>query len=337
MYLARRLVQNRISYIIRESYREGGVYRSRDLMELGQQPQRYIHYSGSYSFTIDDRIARGLQRQGVEADPFELEKLFYPFLDPLVRQRIEAFADRQRHRRWKPASEETRREILAETHEFDRRRAHFLRFGQVDQRRLNRCATLYRKLRHRSRDELEQHFLRQEWILSPQEYKLYIYAIFDLQRFFTESFAQSMPEALNVDKMDEFFLKQLCRLDRDEKFWQGMERGSRLSEHLVRYVIMYFDYSFASGRGVEEYIRNFIGSRRRYAPPKSGRRVSMSEAATIFGLSRSRISSLTRTELKRLFRQKAHELHPDRGGSHEQFIELSNAYQEILRTKAGKS
>ena len=337
MYLARRLMHNRIIYTIRESFKEGDVYRSRDLMELGLQPQQYILYTGSYSFTIDDRVVRGLEKRGVEPDPFELEKLFYPFLDPVVRQRIESFADRRKHRSWKPASAAQRRQILDETHEFDKRRAHFLRFGQVDQRRLKRCAVLYRKLREKSRDELEQHFISQERILRPHEYKLYIYAIFDLQRFFTESYAHTMPEALSVEKMDEFFIRQVCRLDRDEKFWKGINRGSRLPEHLVRYVIMYFDYSFASGRGLNEYIRDFMGSRRRYVPPKAGRRGSMAEAATVFGMSRSRLSALTGAELKRLFRKKARELHPDRGGSHEQFIELSNAYQEILRTKAGKS
>jgi hypothetical protein len=30
-------------------------------------------------------------------------------------------------------------------------------------------------------------------------------------------------------------------------------------------------------------------------------------------------------------------MHPDKGGSHEKFIELANAYHEILRSKKGKS
>ena len=337
MYLARRPVHNRIHYIIRETFRDGDLYRSRDLLELGEEPRKFIIYSGSYCFAIDERITRGLRRQGVEPDPFELEKLFYPFLDPLVRERIDGFADRQKYRNWKPASAEIRQEILARTHEFDRRRAHFLRFGQVDQRRLNRCAILYRKLLDRSRDELEQYFIGEERVLGPHEYKLYMYTIFDLQRFFNESYAHTMPQALNVEKMDEFFLRQICRLDRDEEFWLGMERGACLSEYFVRYIIMYFDYSFANGLGAEDYIRDFMDSRRRFIPPKAGRRMSMSEAATVFGLTRSELSSLNGAELKKLFRRKARELHPDQGGSHEDFIELANAYQEMLRTKAGTS
>jgi len=164
-----------------------------------------------------------------------------------------------------------------------------------------------------------------------------MYAIFDLQRFFTESYAYSMPEALDGDKLDQYFLKQICRLDSDRTFWEGMQRPDRLPDYLVRYVIMYFDYTFAAGMGMEEYINNFMNSRRRFMPPKSGRRVSMAEAATVFGISRSELNVMSRAELKKLFRTKARELHPDKGGSHEHFIELANAYQDMLRTKAGKS
>ena len=41
-------------------------------------------------------------------------------------------------------------------------------------------------------------------------------------------------------------------------------------------------------------------------------------------------------ELKRLFRKKACELHPDKGGVHDEFIELATAYQELSRTKVDK-
>lgn len=336
MYLARRRVRNHISYTIRETYREGTCLRSRDLLDLGRFPQRFIHYALGAGFSIDDWVVDGLRRCGLDPDPFVLERLFFPFLEPRVRARIESIADRHRHRRWQPVSAEMRQQIVAETHEFDRRRIHFLRFGQTDQRRLNSSAVLYRVLLGKSRDELEQYFLEQEQVLKPWEYKRYIFAIFDLQRFFSESFAPSRPEALDEEKLDEFFLRQVCRLDSDQQFWAGMVRNGRLPEYLVRYLIMYFDYAFPARSGFQEYLRDYMDSRRRFTPPRSGRRVSLSAAATVFGISRAELSALGRQELKKLFRQKARELHPDQGGDHERFIALSDAYQEILRTKAGK-
>ncbi|HER62687.1 MAG TPA: J domain-containing protein [Desulfobacteraceae bacterium] len=336
MYLARRFVRNHILYTIRESYPDGEVLRHRDLLELGRNPQQYIHYADNRAFFVDEKVVDGLKKKGINADPFELEKLFYPFVDAAVRARIDMFADREKHRRWKPASRKLRQRILDETHPFDRRRAHFLRFGQTDQRKLLRSVPLFRVLLDKSRDEIEQYFLHQEMALRPDEYKLYMYTIFNLQAFFTESFAHSMPEALNLEKMDLHFLDRVCALDRDEEFWKGLERGDTLHEYLVRYVIMYFDYSFASGSGWEQYIRDFMNSHRRYTPPKSARRMSMSDAATVFGVSRAELAAMDMKELKRVFRKKARELHPDKGGDHEAFIELATAYQEISRTKVAK-
>jgi len=333
MYLALRFVRSATLYILRESYHEGKVLRHRDLLELGVSPGEFVHYTDRGSFYIDDSIFDRLKEQGVEADPFELEELFYPFVHPDVRFRMGSFADRFRHRSWKPISAAVRQRILDETHPFDRRRAHFLRFGQTDQRQLLRAVSLYKVLLDKSRDEIEQYFLRHEMALRPDEYKNYMYAIFNLQAFFTQSFARSMPEALDPEKMDDHFVEQLCVLHEDPEFWKGFERGEVLHEYLVRYVIMYFDYSFASGSGWERYIRNFMDSRRHYAPPKSSRRMSMSEAATVFGVSRAELSAMSLRELKGLFRKKARELHPDKGGNHEEFIELSTAYQELSRTK----
>ncbi|HHO46927.1 MAG TPA: hypothetical protein ENN06_00470 [Desulfobacteraceae bacterium] len=337
MYLARTLIRHRLHFIIRESYLEGGCYRSRDLLDLGPDPHRYITPTRGGNFALDEWIADSLRKKGAAPDPFELEKLFIPYLDPVVRQRAEMHVDRQAGRAWKPISALMRRKILNTTHEFDRRRVHYLRFGEMDQRRLDRPAAIYRVLLDKSRDEIEQYFLHGELILRPREYKSYVHAIFDLQRFFTESYAHTMPEALNEEKLDRHFIEQVCKLDRDSGFWEGMERDDRLPQYLIRYVIMYFDYGFPAGRGMEDYIRSFMDSHRRYAPPRVGDRVSLSEAATIFGISRSEIASLTRLQFKRLFRKKARELHPDKGGSHEKFIELTNAYHEILRTKKGKS
>ncbi len=334
MYLARRFGPNTILYSIRESYPDGDLFRYRNLLELGTDPQQYIIYGNGRTFVIDDWIADRLSAKGVDVDQFQLEELFYPFVDPALRERIDKFADRAKHRRWKPLSAESKQRILQETHIFDRRRAHFLRFGQTDQRLLSRATSLFQKLHDKSRDEIEQYFLKQEMALRPDEYKNYMYTIFNLQAFFTESFAHTMPEALDSDKMDHHFIDQVCEIHNDDSFWKGYEKGETLDDYLVRYVIMYFDFSFATGTGWEQYVRNFMDSKRRFVPPKSSKRMSMSEVATVFGVSRAKLAQMDIDQLKRLFRKKARELHPDQGGEHEAFIELAAAYQEILRTKA---
>ena len=310
--------------------------RSRNLLELGNNPKEYINYSDNRTYVIDDQIAARLREKGVEADPFELEELFYPFIEPSLREKIDSFADRAKHRRWKPLSKELKQRILAETHLFDRRRLHFLRFGQTDLRQLTKAVTIFKVLLDKSRDEIEQYFLAQEMVLRPNEYKNYMYAIFNLQAFYTESFAHTMPEALDAEKMDHHFIDQVCELHSDEDFWRGFDRGDTLNEYLVRYVIMYFDFSFATGTGWEQYVRDFMDSKRRFVPPKSSKRMSLSEVATVFGVSRAELAKMDLTQIKRLFRKKARELHPDKGGEHEAFIELAAAYKEISRTKVKK-
>lgn len=336
MYLARRFSHNSIQYSIRESYPDGDILRHRDLLWLGTDPQQYILYADTRTYSVDDSIADRLRGKGVEADPFELENLFKPFIDPALREKVDSFANRTRNRNWKPADKKVKQRILEETHMFDRRRAHFLRFGQTDQRQLMRASPVYKVLLDKSRDEIEQYFIGQEMVLRPNEYKNYMYAIFNLQAFFTESFAHTMPEALDSDKMDEHFIDQVCNLHTDEDFWKGYDMSSILNEYLVRYVIMYFDFSFATGTGWEQYVRNFMDSRRRFVPPKSSKRMSVSEVATVFGVSRAELARMDVAQIKRLFRKKARELHPDQGGEHEAFIELAAAYQEILRTRVKK-
>lgn len=336
MYLARKFLQNSIQYSIRESYQDGDIYRSRDLLWLGTDPKQFVSYADTRTYVIDEAISTRLRAKGIEADPFELEELFSPFIDPALRERVDSFADRAKHRNWKPASRELKQRILEDTHIFDRRRLHFIRFGQTDQRQLMKASPLFKTLLDKSRDEIEQYFIGQEMVLRPDEYKNYMYAIFNLQAFFTESFAHTMPEALDADKMDEHFVDQICMLHGDEEFWKGHEKGATLNEYLVRYVIMYFDYSFATGTGWEQYVRNFMDSRRRFVPPKSSKRMSVSEVATVFGVSRAKLARMDIDEIKRLFRKKARELHPDQGGEHEAFIELAAAYKEILRTRVKK-
>ncbi len=333
MYLARRFINNSLHYQLRESFLEGDVYKNRDLIDLGSDPEKYIVYPGGSSFYIDDRIFDLLKKSGFDADYDEVESFFLPFLDPYIRTRIDPFLNRTANRSWKRMDEQTRQRILTNTHVFDRRRIHFLRFGQTDLRELDRSPSLFKILLDKSRDELEQLILEREQDIQPQEYKRYIFAIFDLQRFFTESCARTMPHALDSDRLDDCFVQEICRLDSDSEFWQGMERSTGLVTYMIRYVIMFFDYSFPAGQTWDEFVRAHMGSGHRAGPIKGSRRMSMREVTTVFGVSQSKLSAMSRSALTRLYRKKAQQMHPDKGGDHEQFIELTTAYNELLRSK----
>ncbi|WP_339136879.1 MAG: J domain-containing protein [Candidatus Electrothrix sp. GW3-4] len=332
MYLARCFCDNRVCYLLRESFYDGEIYRNRDLLELGEDPGRYIVYPGGTSFYIEDLIFARLQEGGVVADYDTVEALFWPFLDPEIRARLEAFFGREQGRGdWKPPNKEERQDILVKTHAFDRRRLHFLRFGQVDQRDLDRSPSLFRILLHKSRDELEQLMLEREQDLSPHEYKTYIFTIFDLQRSFNGAFAQAMPYALNSDQLDASFLKEVCRLDQDRLFWQGLERDEDLVSYLVRYVIMFFDYSFPQTEARSERARHSFGQQRTRPYTSHQPHMAQKEAASIFGVSQAELAAMNKADVTRLYRKKAQELHPDKGGEHEEFIALTSAYNELLR------
>lgn len=333
MYLARKFADNHLQYTLCESYDNGTCLTNRELFSLGSRPERYIKYAGGSSFYIDDIVFERLQDKGVNASYDDVEQFFLPFLDPYIRTKIAPFMDRQRNHRWKPMSAQDKARVLEKTHIFDRRRIHFLRFGQVDQRRLDKSVTLYKHLLDKSRDELEQLMIEQEQSLSPGEYKRYVFTIFDLQRFFSESYTRTMPHALDGDKIDDLFVREICRIDQDSTFWQGMKRSQCLPPYLIRYVVMYFDYSFPGGKAWQEYIRTFADSRRRAQTAKGSRRMSVNEASTIFGISRTELAGMDKKELTRVYRKKAHEYHPDKGGDHDRFIALTAAYNELLRTR----
>jgi len=334
MYISRRFIDNHLQYILCESYHDGICLTNRDLVNLGEEPEQFLIYPGGSSFYIDDRLFDLLQDQGAKTDYDEIEQFFLPFLEPYIRAKIAPFQDRHACRNWKAMSTEDKGRVLAETHIFDRRRIHFLRFGQVDQRHLDKSLALYNKLLGKSRDEQEQYILEQEQELSPAEYKRYVFSIFDLQRFFSESYTRTHPDALDGDKLDELFVEEICKLDQNLFFRQGFKRKDRLPPYLIRYVVMYFDYSFPASGSWDDYVRSFADSRRRAQAGKSLNRMSMDEASTVFGISRADLAKMDKKELTKVFRKKAHKHHPDKGGDHERFIELSAAYNELLRTRA---
>jgi carboxylesterase type B len=191
---------------------------------------------------------------------------------------------------------------------------------------------MLRPFRDKSRDEIEQDFMEMESVLRPRDYKMYTFAIFNLQQFFRQRFAQNHPELLDPDEVDTCLVEEVCRLHRDASFWAGMNAGDRLSDYLVRYAVMYFDHDYASQSLAQEYLREFINRHRDYRPPASVA-VRMEEMAAIFGKNREALQKMDRRDLRRLYRRKAQELHPDKGGDHERFVKLNEAYQRLLHTK----
>jgi hypothetical protein len=120
-------------------------------------------------------------------------------------------------------------------------------------------------------------------------------------------------------------------------FWTGMATDRWLNEYLTRYLFMFYDYDFAPRSWVEDYIRNFINSRRGHRFASQTASVSMKKAGAIFDESETALKKMGRQELSRLFRRRARELHPDKGGDQEKFVELTRAYDSLLRTKKSRS
>jgi hypothetical protein len=321
LYLARKIIQGKIRYFIRESYRDKGCLRSRDLYDLGSHPERYIRYPGGNSYYIDEVVEEALSAAGSTSAADELDDLFWNFLEPEIRWKLEPF--RRRELMSRSAKRRLQKETQGSYHVFDKRRIYYLKCGRVDQCRVGLLPSkMFRIFDNKSRDEIEQTFIEMETILHGTELKSYVYSIFDLQKFFTESFAKSVPHFLNQVKVDDYFLKEICRLNDDPIFWAGMDQSDRLHEYLVRYAVMFFDFDYEPRSFMEAYIRRFINSRRDYRPPPRMRSVTLGEASTIFNESKDSLDKMGRSDLARLYRRRAQKLHPDKGGDHDTFVKF---------------
>jgi hypothetical protein len=207
----------------------------------------------------------------------------------------------------------------------------------MDQAGLGRMhLKLYGWLSAKSRDEIEQRFMRMERRLNPSELKNYTFVIFDLQRFFTQSWAKRIPQGLSQEKLDSHFLGEICRLNADSSFWPGEESGSSLHEYLRRYVVMFFDNPFRQDTFLQDHVREFMDGHRKWRFPERKRTMTLREASSIFGVAKDILESMSRRSVIRLFRRMAKKLHPDKGGKHEEFIKLADAYRELLKRKRHK-
>jgi len=334
LYLAQKTVNGQTYYSIRESYFHQNRILSRKLFDLGTDPAQYIVYPGGNSFYIHESIEDRLNDLNVHLKNDDLEDIFWRFLDPTIRRALETFRNRQRNLRHGKVSKAKNTATTSDFHIFDRRRILYLRCGRTNQRNIS-CVPhkLFRILKDKSRDEIEQMFLRMEKILAIREYKTYAYVIFNLQDFFSQWFAQTSPKLLDQKEVDKHFVEEICRLNNDLEFWGGMETCDRLNEYLVRYAVMYFDYDYATKSFMEEYIRKFINSRRDYRPPFKFRKINLEEAGGMFKETPEALKKMSRKDLVRLYRKRAQKYHPDKGGDHNTFIKLTRAYHNLLKTK----
>lgn len=331
MYLARRQVQGKTYYAIRESYPAGKIFRSRHLIDLGTDPAAYVQYPGGNAFYIHESIEDRLRALDVVYEADELDEIFWPFVRPDIRKAQAYFRRRGRAARGTAFDDALAGDVF---HLFDRRRVHYLRFGQMDQGRIGRVSPrLFKILLGKSRDEIEQYFIQAEQLLKPHEVKSYVFVIFDLQRHFSEHFAKTMPQGLDQGIVDTLFLQDVCRMNRDRRFWGDITPENRLHPYLVRYLIMFFDNDYGRSSYLDDILQAWINSRRDFHFPERRVRVSFKEAGTVFGISGEALRRLSRKELSRLFRQKAQEMHPDKGGDHDAFIRLATAYQDIKEHK----
>lgn len=336
MYLAQKHTQGKINFSIRESYFDGSCFRSRTLFDLGTNPEKFIVYPGGNSYYIHETVEEQLEKQGVHHVSDRLEDVFWPFIDLRIRRVVESFSRKRTagHRKIKNDADPE----YTDFHLFDKRRVHYLRFGQMNQGNIGRISPkLMEILRNKSRDEIEQYFVQSEKILRPHELKTYVYVIFNLQRHFSKLSAEIIPQSLNQNELDKLFLKDVCRLNDDIKFWYGTETNISLNEYIIRYVIMYFDNDFGEASFLQDYVKNFMNSRRRFRFPSHVRTIGLDEACIRLGLTKNVLRKMTRRQLTICYRRLALKVHPDKGGNHDKFIQLTEAYQELLKRKSGST
>jgi hypothetical protein len=326
MYLAYEKKKGRPHFILRESLVIDRQLTFRDLFELGPDPSAVILYPGGNAFYFDEKMEDALAASGVVYDSDELEEIFRPWLRPDIRQALESFMNRSFRGMRKKLTDIEKQSILKQVPHFDKRRAHYLRFGNMDQGPVeNMPATLFLDHAHKSRDEIEQQFFRQETsTLKPRELKSYVYAVFDLQRFFQGMLAKKMPQALDQDRVDEYFLAEICRINETV-----YKRDKALDTHLIRYLIMFFDHPYADSTLLDDLAKDFM-NRHRVFSPKPANALTLDNACKLFHISREELKTMTRKHLSRLYRKLARQVHPDTGGSHEKFVALNAAYETLL-------
>ncbi len=301
MYISRKICSAGYSYRICESFFEAPFYKSRILFDLGISPQKYITYYSEVSFSID--LENELARSGCITDQFELEELFLRFLTPEA-QRWVIFSQNRRATRKTSIHQSFQ---VNEFHWFDRIRLITLKLDHREpQRVVNRKFPFFSKLLNKSRDEIENLLWDMEDRLNFREKSRYINAIFGLQR------------ATSLEERDNIFLKTLCEIAKDTTYYLDLSETEVLKNYLSRYVWFYFDA---------------ITWRR---APRIYQHMEVSlyqELALYLGVSVEVLINSSKKEVLKIFRQKIFEIHPDRGGSHEEFVKVRKLMEDFIKLR----
>jgi hypothetical protein len=299
-------------------------------MDLGKSPAEHIQYSGGNGFYFNSIIEATLRARGIRYTLEDLEDIFRPYLHPRVRAALEMFE----HGKPRNHAECNLEDLVPQqrkVHIFDARRLYYLRFARIDSGELG--------LKHwkflnvflcKSRDEIESMIDSMENQLPRDEYATYVYASFGLAMFFPQ-YLREHPVALDQNNLDEYFTQELCRLNADEDFFLGIDRNEwdDLHPYLKKYAWLYFDHNFAAQTRDEGFSFGEGFSR----PPAQRPGIAVEKACELFGITREQFTHMSKKELIRLYRRKAKKMHPDRGGSHEDFLDLSEAYDRLLGMK----
>jgi hypothetical protein len=341
MYLKRRRHGDGVHHVISESYQDGAVWRHRELVDLGTDPGLWIEYPGGNGFHLREGLEQDLRDLGADFSDDHLESLFLPFLDPRIRRIVERFQRTDPSR--KPWKAYTRDQLYGKQqtlHDFDKRRLHYLRCGRVDIGNLDaRPWPFLNVLIDKSRDEIEHTLEEMERELPPWEVRPYLYTALHCRTRFGHLITRHRPEALEAEKVDEAFIQDLCRLNTDGRFFAGVDdhRPGVLHPYLSRYAALYFDHDYERGGPWREYVEDFINKHRFYnAPSKTSAGFDEAEksACRRLGITIDAFRAMDRSKLTKAYRMRAMKSHPDHGGDKEDFVELKEAYERLLRRKS---
>lgn len=289
------------------------------LLDLGAHPERLVRFE-RFGVIYEPEVLDGLA--SFDLDMEALDQAFSLFAP-------HGFSPSESSKPWtRTRLTRTEEDAIRAVPAFDRRRIAYLRSGEMNLSRIDEVnPRLFRRLPHQCRDEREQMFWRMEADLPKREYRSYIHAIFNLQRHFAERVARHMPESLDLERLDEAFLHEFCLLWEDKSF----DPHGQARENLRRYACMHFDFDFAPTdpfrRIFEEFMNDFRQHRKTRPAP------SPEQVRELFGLTMAEIRRMSRREFAKVFREKAMSAHPDKGGDHEHFVRLLDAYKRIVTTK----
>ena len=171
----------------------------------------------------------------------------------------------------------------------------------------------------------------------PHEVRPYLYTALNVQTHFRHLSAKHQPDALDPEKVDDYFVEDLCRLNADERYFRGADRADAetLHPYLRRYLILYFDHAVVRGSARQAFVEDFISRHRFHRPSRKQAPLSQGEreACRRLNVTFEEFAGMDRKALIRCYRRQAMTDHPDTGGDEEAFVRLTEAFECLLRRK----